>query len=213
MDEDAIFNLEEPDENEKDYDELCRCWINEKMAPEILPFATDVVGRVMERIRAQLESLEEILETENTTDYRSVLIQNELERVKFVVRVYLRCRIAKIDKFAQYIQSHPHVLALLSSSERQYLLRHQQIVHRFYVNSFLRDLPPKMTKLDDTVGNISMVVEPDVDRTVFCLVNSTVEESVRVAEDEYVNLDKGSILLLRYSAIAPFVQQGIVSLI
>ncbi|EPY53798.1 GINS complex subunit Sld5 [Schizosaccharomyces cryophilus OY26] len=214
MDWDVDELLAEPTtEVEQDYSALCTQWLNERMAPELLPFAEDVVSRVTERLRAQVETLQSSIGTANATGYRSVLIQVELERIKFVLRSYLRTRLSKIDDYGQYIQANPNVLLNLSSTERQYLLRHQQLLHRQYMASFLRELPIKMNKLDDTIGRTSMVAAPDMENSVFCYVNETVEENLRVAENEYVTLDRGDILLLKYSVIANYVRTGAVSLI
>ncbi|CAB83179.1 DNA replication complex GINS protein sld5 [Schizosaccharomyces pombe] len=214
MEWDADDLLIEPTtEVENDYEDLCTQWVNERMAPDLLPFAEEIVSRVLDRIEAQRETLQLAIGTSSATSYRSVLMQTELERVKFVLRSYMRTRINKIDKYAQYIQSHPNLLLYLSSPERQYLLRHQQIVHRHYMDSFLREVPAKMNKLDDKVGNLSMVASPDMDTAVFCVVNESVEENFRVSENEYITLDKGDVLILRYSVISDYLRLGVVSLI
>jgi GINS complex subunit 4 len=38
----------------RDLQELTRCWVAERVAPEILPWPSDLMDRVLERIRRQV---------------------------------------------------------------------------------------------------------------------------------------------------------------
>lgn len=38
----------------RDLQELTRCWVAERVAPEILPWPTDLMERVLDRIRRQV---------------------------------------------------------------------------------------------------------------------------------------------------------------
>jgi len=81
----------------KDIQNLTTAWIAERTAPEIMPFQTALVDRLTERIRQQIELVE--TETGNldpTSNFRLILIQTELERVKYLVRAYLRIRMHKV---------------------------------------------------------------------------------------------------------------------
>lgn len=40
----------------RDLQELTRCWVAERVAPEILPWPTDLMARVLERIARQVSS-------------------------------------------------------------------------------------------------------------------------------------------------------------
>ena len=101
----------------RDLHALTRAWVTERSAPEILPWPAPLMDRVMERIRQQvcsphsrlrnntdattvvskIELVEE--QTGNIdpkTNFRLIIIQTELERFKFLVRSFLRTRIAKV---------------------------------------------------------------------------------------------------------------------
>jgi GINS complex subunit 4 len=69
---------------------------------------------------------------ENTIDMRPeekdlklklLIVESELERVKFLIRGYLRMRLAKIDKYTLYIQQNEGLLKRLSTEEVQYMQR------------------------------------------------------------------------------------------
>jgi GINS complex subunit 4 len=40
----------------RDLQELTRCWVAERVAPEILPWPSDLMDRVLERLRRQVHS-------------------------------------------------------------------------------------------------------------------------------------------------------------
>lgn len=53
--------------------------------------------RVNDRIKAQIERVEEMTgDMDPKTNFALIIIQTELERFKFLVRSYLRARIAKV---------------------------------------------------------------------------------------------------------------------
>jgi GINS complex subunit 4 len=99
-----------------DLQALTRAWVNERTAPELLPYPADLVDRTMERVAKQVRYTSlarvrrlmlivafkiEAIETMNATadpsaNFRLVIVQTELERFKFLVRSLLRARMAKV---------------------------------------------------------------------------------------------------------------------
>lgn len=81
-----------------DLQELTRAWVAERVAPEILPYPEALMERVTGKIAAQIEVVEEQTgNMEPKTSFRLIVIQTELERVKFMVRSFLRARLAKVS--------------------------------------------------------------------------------------------------------------------
>ena len=81
----------------RDLQALTGAWITERVGPEIMPYPEGLMERIMERIRSQIEVVE--MQTGNMdpkTNFRLIVIQTELERFKFLVRSFLRTRIAKV---------------------------------------------------------------------------------------------------------------------
>ncbi|KAJ1427997.1 GINS, helical bundle-like domain superfamily, partial [Sesbania bispinosa] len=77
-----------------DVELLKRAWRNEKAAPEILRFETDLIARVREQIQLMEETVEE--KSAGGTNPLSVsLYQMDLDRTLFLLRSYLRIRIQK----------------------------------------------------------------------------------------------------------------------
>jgi len=209
------FDVNSTADASQDVKDLTRSWIAERAAPEILPYQSTLLERLMERIRHQIEFVEN--ETGNldpTTNFRLILIQTELERVKYLVRSYLRARIHKIDKHTFYILSTPSVRERLSLSEQSYLKSHLSILNSHFQSSFLRNFPEKLRRLDDKAGGITMIDEPDLDSAVFCRVLKNVEEIISIpgTGDDF-RLNEDDMLVVRYSAIRKYVMSGDIELI
>lgn len=77
---------------------LTRAWANERCAPELLPWPAALVARVSARLRAQIAAVEERTgRADPGGGFALVVVQTELERVKFLVRSLLRARLAKVS--------------------------------------------------------------------------------------------------------------------
>lgn len=60
--------------------------------------ADGLFERINERIKAQIEKVEEMTgDMDPKTNFALIVIQTELERFKYIVRSYLRSRIAKVN--------------------------------------------------------------------------------------------------------------------
>ncbi|KIJ19692.1 hypothetical protein PAXINDRAFT_127919, partial [Paxillus involutus ATCC 200175] len=112
--------LFQEDEQETPLQQLIRYWTNERHAPDILPTEEDLLSRLLDHIRSQSETVQLLRSDPSSSEeehFRIMLAQTEVERVKFVVRSYLRTRLFKIEKFARYIMTKPEVQQRLSESE------------------------------------------------------------------------------------------------
>ncbi|KAF2134507.1 GINS complex, Sld5 component [Dothidotthia symphoricarpi CBS 119687] len=198
----------------RDLQELTRCWVAERVAPELLPWPSELMERVLDRIRRQIELVED--QTGNMdpkTNFKLIVIQTEVERFKFLVRSFLRARIKKID-------AHPlHTLnlhtasidtfqPLLSPSEHQYLTSHQSLLSTHYSTSFLSQFPASLQRLDDTTGGISMVDKPDEDKAVFVRVLRDVGEVWVDGTEKRFQMKRGDVWVVRWSAIRQWVGTG-----
>lgn len=82
----------------RDLQALTRAWVAERCAPELLAWPADgLFERVNERIKTQIEKVEDMTgDMDPKTNFALIVIQTELERYKYMVRSYLRARIAKV---------------------------------------------------------------------------------------------------------------------
>ncbi|ORY82142.1 hypothetical protein BCR37DRAFT_38244 [Protomyces lactucae-debilis] len=194
-------------------DDLVQAWVSERTAPELLPYEQRLIDHIADLLRKQIEHVEETSGMDARTGFKLVIIQTEMERVKYLIRSYLRARIAKIDRYALHILKSPEQLARLSHLERQYLQKHQAVLERHFHTAFLRDLPDNgnLRRLDDTTAaGVSMVTAPDLKQAVFCRVLKE-SNQVRVGAEKE-DLEEGSTVLLRYESIKGLILDGSVAL-
>lgn len=102
----------------------------------------------------------------------------------------------------------------MAPNELGYMKSHLALMNNHYLASFLKNFPENLRRLDDTVGRLSMVDEPDMDSAVFCKVNRDVDTEITIrGTDAAFELKRGEVLVVRYSAIRELVGNGDVELI
>lgn len=80
-----------------DLQTLTRAWINERTSPELLPYPSELIGRCTSALQSQIEVIESMTGAmDPATNFTLVILQTELERIKFLLRSFLRARIAKV---------------------------------------------------------------------------------------------------------------------
>jgi len=124
----------DPDTAYTDHQLLVRAWTSERCSPDLLPYPTELVARVIERVRSQIARIEDM--TSGMTDHSAGLtrdggvaagaggpygrsnqntnlvlsiLQTDLSRTQFIVRSLLRQRLAKITKHATFYFSQLNV--------------------------------------------------------------------------------------------------------
>ncbi|AQZ09372.1 SLD5 (YDR489W) [Zygosaccharomyces parabailii] len=231
---------------ERDYQSLIRLWRNERCAPELLPYPFLLMSRMLRRVQEQMEHIENLSmgflqeSSEAPSDGHSnnklqlLCMEAELERVKFVIRSYLRCRLSKVDKYMLYLRqlqgdnnSAIPLNELLSSHELEYHERHSAILLKLLNESILKHMPPELQAINDTEGSVSMVDEPDWDNFVFIYVRGSPNDpfldnneegkpcyTVSISDlNEDVELTIGGIYVMPYSVIRDLLRQEKVELI
>ncbi|KDQ07792.1 hypothetical protein BOTBODRAFT_647737 [Botryobasidium botryosum FD-172 SS1] len=195
---------------------LTRWWINERGAPDILVWQAQLVEELLDSLHNQATMVQHIRSDPRTSEqehFRVVLVQTEMERVKFLIRSYLRVRIHKIEKYAGYIMREPGVQVKLSSGELTHAQKYYDLISKYFHSSALEGLPENMRSLDEQLPNgRSMITEPDKDRGVFVRARKKCE-NVRLPNGDSLTIEKGSIHLLRYRTVEDLVARAEVELI
>ncbi|XP_033014869.1 DNA replication complex GINS protein SLD5 isoform X2 [Lacerta agilis] len=152
-------------------------------------------------------------------DLKVSIHRMEVERIRYILSSYLRCRLRKIEKY------FPHVLekektraegepALLSPEEFAFAKEYMANIEAHLRNVALKHMPPNLQKVD----LLKSVPKPNLDSFVFLRVKERQEHILVEPETdeqrEYViDLDEDSQHLIRYQTIAPLVASGAVQLI
>ncbi|KAK9367767.1 hypothetical protein V1509DRAFT_625259 [Lipomyces kononenkoae] len=200
----------------RELNSLIQLWTHERTCPDILPYAHELLDTILDRVRGQIEVIEEYTtsaDSSGNAKLKVLFVETELERVKFLVRGYLRARIHKIDNYYMHILNNPDVQRKLSQSELRYTKRRANQLKRYYNLRFLSSLPQLLQRLDDTAGGLQMVDEPDLDEVVFIRVLRDAPGEVDLGNDDKIELRKGNIYVLPYRVIRQYVDDGDVQLV
>ena len=73
------------------------------MAPELLPFQFSLVEKILRMISQREQVLNQRRLADADDRFNVNIYKMELERVKFVIKSYLRVRLAKIERHIVYI--------------------------------------------------------------------------------------------------------------
>ncbi|XP_074837653.1 DNA replication complex GINS protein SLD5 [Carettochelys insculpta] len=194
---------------------LEQAWLNEKFAPELLESKAEIVECVME----QLDHMESNLKRAKQGDLKISIHRMEIERIRYVLSSYLRCRLVKIEKFFPHILEKEKSRAegeppVLSPEEFAFAKEYMANTEAYLKNVALKHMPPNLQKLD----LLRLVPKPNLDSFVFLKVqerqeNVLVEPETDEQREYVIDLEEGSQHLIRYKTIAPLVASGAVQLI
>ena len=198
-------------EETRDLQALARAWVAERSAPELLAWPGDgLLERVNGRVAAQIGRVEALTgDMDPRTNFALIVLQTELERLKFLVRAFLRARLAKVDRHALHYLAAPPLRARLAPAELAYATRHQALLHHHYLASFLGAFGPALQNLNDAAGNVNMIDAPDLDTAVFIrLLRDARVEGRGVDADDVTHARQGDIMILRWSDAKPLYDAG-----
>lgn len=224
-----------------DHQLLTRFWVSERVAPEVLRWPTDLMERVMSRVREQTETIEDMTagmdergasgSTTITSHSNLVLsiLQTDLSRTQYMVRSLLRQRLAKLTRHAMHYLTlngkEKTEDQLLSPQEQSFLQNHQTLLSDLYAASFLSAFPPRLQRLDDNAGGLNMVEAPDGRKAVFvrCLAERWTnigsnkdldeEEEARAAESGTLFMRRGQIWVVRWEDVKKGIDLGALELL
>ncbi|XP_053679303.1 DNA replication complex GINS protein SLD5 [Anopheles nili] len=187
---------------------LQRAWINEKFSPDLLPYQDVLVEMIM----IQLVHMEENLATANKNDLLYMVHRMEVERIRYIVASYLRCRLQKLEAYTSHVldaESHrPDSAKRLSDAEHKFALDFHKSVENHYYQLVVRHMP--QNQQDDKL--VRQVV-PNLDTHVFARARQNVGEYSLGGGEHSVNIMSGSVLLFKYRDIEPLLIEGLLELI
>ncbi|OOQ84411.1 putative GINS DNA replication complex subunit Sld5 [Penicillium brasilianum] len=149
-----------PESAALDHQQLTRFWVAERAVSELLPWPAPLMERVMDRVRIQIETIEDLAASSadthlsNTThnpnlNLRLSILQTDLARTQFIIRSLLRARLAKLTKHSM------HYLVQLASRNKNPLSTSQS---QSQSQSQTSSANPNTTP-EDSVPDISALVD------------------------------------------------------
>ncbi|RPA72450.1 hypothetical protein BJ508DRAFT_419453 [Ascobolus immersus RN42] len=186
---------------ESDISLLSTLYQTELSSPSLLPHPSELIERITTALSAQLTYLETSSDT--LAAFTGVILQTEIERIKWLLRVYLRVRIAKLDKIQSSDLPADHQTGLwsrMSLEEAAYVKRHVRLLQAHYTRIFLRDFPERLRCMEEQrVGGAEGLEELEGDKAVVCRVRKDVRGLVDVGDDRGgIRLFEGDLVLLRW---------------
>ena len=183
-----------------------KSWLNERSAPDILPYQ----GEMVDLMLGQLAHMEENLLAIDQNDFRRITHRMELERIRFVVTSYLRCRLQKIEDFTQHIVTEERKRSKqqkrLSDAEIKFAEDYFDSIEKHFQQLALRHFPPNQDDVN------KRIIRPNLMSNVFLRVLKPCGVVVNTNDDE-VDLSEGSQHMLPYQLISDSVTKGDVQLI
>ncbi|KAI5455303.1 GINS complex subunit [Naganishia albida] len=215
--EDSNFPNDAPHESDddespaNDVTRLLTAWIRERGTPDLMTWHGELVEECLHKLGQQAEMLDLLRSDPKTSEeehFKLIIVQTEMERVKYLVRAYLRCRLAKVEKFAQYITTTPEAQRLLSQLELSHAQKYTQLLHTHYTDSVLQSLPEKLRGLEVDFGTQrSMVRKPDKSAPVLIYCKKDLPDIV-LSTGERAGLSAKSMHLVRYDLVERYIADG-----
>lgn len=183
-------------------------WLNEKFAPELLPQQTDMLDLML----GQIVHMEENISKLDKNDFQFIAHRIELERIKYIVTSYLRCRIKKIETFTRAIleedNHRPPGKKRLSDDERKYAEDHMAAIKKHFHQIAIQHMPANLQE-----ESAREVVTPNVMSHIFLRANESVPSVVVGMNDEEVDLEAGSLHIMPYKLASDLLLDGKIQLI
>ncbi|KAF8621963.1 hypothetical protein AX15_007391 [Amanita polypyramis BW_CC] len=200
------------DAHETPLEQLTRHWMNERNAPDILPAQEFLLNHLLDHLRRQSDVVQLLRGDPSTSEeehLRIMLVQTEIERVKFIVNSYVRTRLFKIEKYARFISTNADIQTRLTAAERDHAIRYARITDGHLFASVLQSLPENQAHLDDEEVAFmpSMVNRPNLSRPVFVHALEDCPPA-HLPDGTTLNMKKDDITLTHYTVVEHFVARG-----
>ncbi|OXG78873.1 hypothetical protein C349_04630 [Cryptococcus neoformans var. grubii Br795] len=202
-------------------------WTRERGTTDIMPWEGELVDALLDKLEQQQKMVSALRSDPQTSEeehFKLMLVQTEMERVKYLVRSYVRTRLHKIEKFSYHITLSPELHNLLSGAELSHAQRYTELLHTHFQHSVLDSLPESFRRLDETYGDgTSMVTKPNkqipiliyvrkdcgeinLERFVFPCPSGCILTCKHSGEEAL--LAKGTTHLVKYSLIERWIKLG-----
>jgi GINS complex subunit 4 len=227
-DDDILYNLADMIDNEMEVDGedsiaiLQRTWLNERTAPELLEPPADLLESVLELLEVQSSR------PATTLSIVDCLYQMDAERIKFIMRSWLRCRLGKIERnwasfWPEYTEepTAQNLRSRLMPNEAEYLNALSQSLMESLKEGCLGRFPVDLSSLGDpemlASGTTPVALKPALNAHVICRVRADLAGGGEIVLDPVTRatavLEANDTFVLQYEVIKDFISSGEVDLI
>jgi GINS complex subunit 4 len=193
-------------------EKLMRAWINERCSPVMLPYATELVHLIQGRMSKVEQHMLDKADDEQFQKWATYHAL-ELDRIRFLLKSYLRCRLFKIQMYAFNICDDADIMARLSPSEAEFAqsLReaYAATMHAGVLLSLAR---PDLRNVD--AGDLKQALSegPDLKQYVVAISENDVELGMDHAQQRNIRLAAGVMTAVRFDKVKDLLEAGQVRL-
>jgi len=202
------------DKRQSDLAALQLALVNEKLAPDILPYESGVVQRVRKNCVAQTRPKELKRGAEDLHALREHLYELDEERVRYRLAEYWRVRLAKIQNYSIHVLSDPALLMRLSPFEQQFAKGYSDLLEKHLAENVANLLPPPCSSLLFELDEESPSIVPRPNLGVHVIAQILEPDfGVLSADDDASNYEVGSAVVVQYRRVMAALLEGKVCLI
>lgn len=162
-------------------------------------------------MQGQLAHMDEGLEPLDSSDFRRIVHKMELERIRYLINSYLRCRLQKIENFTKYFLNEEENRSpedkRASESEMKYAQAYYELMENHFKQLIFRHIPPQQDDVE------KRIVRPNLMSNVFIKVNNPCGTLVN-SNDEEVDLNEVNTLhMLPYQIVSDLLLKADIDLV
>ena len=204
---------------------LVTIWRNEKLSQTLLPYEENIINEVVSLVEKKEEEIKNKKMDKNIKYY----IEIDIQRIKFIIKDYLRIRLMKIEKYLFYLLKN-NKINILSQNEIKFAAELMDVKAAYFVqglkkmnslaNNFYQFTDKNKTRVEkmQTISD-AMITKPSEDEFVIVqnISNSTIDLNIKEISSEFqgdfLSIYSGEKCLVPFKLIEPYLQRKQVKII
>ena len=204
---------------------LVTIWRNEKLSQELLPYEENNINEVTSLIEKKEKELKDKKIDKNVRYY----IEIDIQRIKFIIKDYLRIRLMKIEKYLFYLLKN-NKIDILSQNEIKFAAELMDVKAAYFIqglkkmNSLANNFYPFTDKNKTRIEKMqsisdAMITKPTESEFVIIqnISNNTIDINIREISNDYqgefLSIYSGEKCLVPFKLIEPYLERKQVKII
>ena len=204
---------------------LVRIWRNEKLCQTLLPYEENIINEVVSLVEKKEAEIKDKKIDKNVKYY----IEIDIQRIKFIIKDYLRIRLMKIEKYLFHLLKN-NKIDILSQNEIKFAAELMDVKASYFLqglkkmnslaNNFYQftDKNKKRIEKMETISD-AMITKPSSDEFVVVqnVSNNTIEINIKdIYKDyqgEFLSIYSGEKCLVPFKLIQSYLEKNQVKII
>ena len=204
---------------------LVKIWRNEKLSQTLLPYEENIINDVITLIEKKEKEINDKKIDKNVKYY----IEIDIQRIKFIIKDYLRIRLMKIEKYLFYLLKN-NKIDILSQNEIKFAAELMDVKAAYFmqglkkmnslVNNFYQFTDKNKSRVDkmQTISD-AMITKPSDSEFVIIqnVSNNTIDINIKEISNEYqgefLSIYSGEKCLVPFKLIEPYLESKQVKII